>query len=302
MSIRQDLKRKLALRKQYDVPNHNYEDEYISSHENNDNQIEVDSHENNDTQFYSHEDNDNQFDSHENNDNQFDTALESKRPRVESPHDRLFYEDEDSNSLNDDDSKDSNYEDEGSTSGGEQERIQKKDSRRLLRRKNIRMAGDSQCEVILRSMGLYKHLRRSIGKSKQYSVKEANQIVKKVSCYIAFVTNTHYGGRINLKNTVKVLRRTLKPCGHQLVYDYVEMLAEQGTMPSTLSHQIDYIKAAERWAQNCIRKCRKHPFTPFKEYAADLVKQVLIYVSYTVSLVLDIFILSCHSTGVPIDK
>jgi hypothetical protein len=249
MFIRQDLKRKLALRKVHnDIPDHNHEDEYISSH-----------------------------------DNQSDAALASKIPRVISPHGRIVHEDEDTVS---DDSRDSDYEDEGSTSGGEQEvRIPKKDSRRLQRRKNIRIAGDSKCELILRTMGLYKHLRRSIGKSKQYSVKEANQIVKKVSCFIAFVINAHYDERINLKNTVKVLRRTLKPRGHQLVYDYVEMLAEQGTMPSTLSHQIDYIKAAERWAQNCIRKCRKHPFTPFKEYAADLVKQVLTYVFYIASLI-----------------
>lgn len=254
MSIRQDLKRKLAERKVH-TTNVNGEDE---------------------------------------ND---DAILDPKRPRelfsddVISPHDPIS-DDEDCLHLNDFDdnsNEDSDYVDEGSISGDDN--IKSKDSRMLLRRRNIRVPGDSKCELILRDFGLYKHLRRNIGKTKPYSVKEANQIVKKVSCYIAYVCNMLYNERINPKNTVKVLQRTLKPSGHQLVYDYVEMLAKEGTMPLTLSHQIDYVKAAARWAQNCVKKCRRYQFTPFKEYAADLVKQVLTYISCIVSPVVDVDIL-----------
>ena len=158
----------------------------------------------------------------------------------------------------------------------------------LLRRKNIRVDGDVDCEMILRQIGLYKYLRRNIGKTKFSSVKEANQVVKKTSCYIAYICHILFDGVVNEEIVVKVLCLTLKPSGHQHVYDYVEMLAKENTMPLTLSHQIDYIKKSLRWAQNCIRKCRKYTFTSFKEYAADLVKQVLTYIFYIVLPVINI--------------
>lgn len=119
----------------------------------------------------------------------------------------------------------------------------------LLRQKNITVEGDGQVYKILKKQGFYKYLRKKVsGTEHTYSTKEAKQIVRNSSCFLAFTLIQ--GNVINWETILQSFNNLTSGEGIKVLYRYTEWLSGQYYKPSTITHNIDYIKLAVEWVVN----------------------------------------------------
>ena len=177
-----------------------------------------------------------------------------------------------------DDDKDEDYEycsdDDDDDDGERTSRVQ----RNILRHRNISIEGDRKICEILRSMNLYKFLRRKIGGEPVYSMKEAIQIMKRFGSFLAYIDLNYGEDSVVTESKIRVLMRAvLNPRGHFLLYEYVEYLAALKYKPNTLRNTIRYVSTSLQWAYNCNSDCRQHLLQSFQTYAQDLSKKVIFF-------------------------
>jgi len=127
----------------------------------------------------------------------------------------------------------------------------KKTRRLLSRQKNITIEGDIEVYNILITKGFYRYLRRKVsGLQNTYSVKEAKQIVRNGSCFLAFALQQ---GNVNVIDiTWEIILQEFRVISTEsnVLYRYTEYLSKQYYKPSTITHNIDYIMLAMEWVVN----------------------------------------------------
>ena len=153
-----------------------------------------------------------------------------------------------------------------------------KDGSIRSRAKTITFRNDVQIESILNLMGFYKFLRRKICKKEYYTRKHALQIVKKSSCFLAFIHNRS-GGILCVRLITRMIRSVVSPEGQKIVHIYCEQLGKT-CRPTTLTHNIDYIKSLVEWALCEIRALYNTSSNTFNLYCNSLRTKVCDILSY----------------------
>jgi hypothetical protein len=120
----------------------------------------------------------------------------------------------------------------------------KKKKTQAYRGETITIENDSKMEIILKHMGFYEYLRRSICKTK-LSAKHATQTSKKSACFLAYIAN-HLVLECCVTAVILVIKQLIRPAGHQLLYIYLEFLSAN-YRPRTLANTVGYIKSLVEW-------------------------------------------------------
>lgn len=134
---------------------------------------------------------------------------------------------------------------------------QKKAKRQLLRQKNITVEGDNIVSKILEAKHFYKYLRTKIsGIDRMYCPTEAKQTLRNSAIFIAFAILKNHAKNIESEGSVFTWDSIVKAISemttgvHNILYKYTKFLSEQYYKPSTITHNLDYIKTAVEWTIN----------------------------------------------------
>ena len=150
-----------------------------------------------------------------------------------------------------------------------------------IRMPAITIVGDLQVYSIMKSLGLYKHLRRTFVGIHAMSTKEAAQTMRRCSSCIAFciTDNKSYNDVIKKAMVIGVMSALLQPEGHGLIYKYIEFLGKEGYTPSTLLHNVEYVRHMLTFAYRNIPECNKKRcnLTSLLAYLSELCSQVIYY-------------------------
>jgi hypothetical protein len=123
--------------------------------------------------------------------------------------------------------------------------------RKLERQKNITVEGDCEVYKILKEKEFYKYLRKKVsGEEHTYSPNEAKQIVRNSSCFLAFVIKDKKDIVINWENILQSFNHITSAAEMTVLYRYTEWLSGLCYKPSTITHNIDYIKLSVEWVVN----------------------------------------------------
>lgn len=150
-----------------------------------------------------------------------------------------------------------------------------------IRMRPISIEGDLQVYSIIKSLGLYTHLRRTFIGIHAMSTKEASQTVRRCSSCVAYCItddNCRYNEAITKSMVIGVFCALLRPDGHGLIYKYIEYLGKKGYTPSTLLHNVEYTRHMLTFAHRNIPDCsRKNSnLTSLLAYLSELCSQVII--------------------------
>jgi hypothetical protein len=147
----------------------------------------------------------------------------------------------------------------------------------------ISIEGDFQVYPIMKSLGLYTHLRRTFIGIHAMSTKEASQTVRRCSSCVAYCItddNSSYNETetITKSMVIGVLCALLRLDGHGLIYKYIEHLGKKGYTPSTLLHNVEYTRHMLTFAYRNIPECQRNDsnLTSLLAYLSELCSQVII--------------------------
>lgn len=149
-----------------------------------------------------------------------------------------------------------------------------------IRMQPISIEGDLSVYSIIKSLGLYRHLRRTFVGIHAMSTKEAAQTVRRCSSCIAYcITNDKcYNATISKSMVIGVMCALLQPDGHGLIYRYIEYLGRKGYTPSTLLHNVEYTRHMLTFAYRNIPECHRKNcnLSSLLTYLSELCSQVRI--------------------------
>lgn len=126
----------------------------------------------------------------------------------------------------------------------------------MLRQRNITVEGDMIVKGIMKDKGFYKYLRTKIsGLDRLYSPCESRQVVRNSACFVAFAIQNN---QQNISHDIETSRFTWESIldsfkqlttegGHCILFTWTQFLSSEYYKPSTITHNLDYIKLAIDW-------------------------------------------------------